>query len=653
MKILIKYYITTIALSLLFWNPVSGQKFQSYEWNENRSFSELSEEEESYGLYYLLKKEQRQYVYDGSGKQLVCYITNHNIIRVNNDEALDKSNQVYIPMQNALELTALKARVINKDGRVINFNNKNLKNLESDEEGYKILAIEGAEVGSEIEYFYTRKIGSANFSTKYLQFTYPVKSFMFSLKSPENLEYDFKVYNANYEVAQTDTTDQYNYYDLAINDITPLYEEDFSAYENSKIRLEFKLAYNSKYKKGRLFTWGDAGKRIYEMIYDLEGAEKKALAKFMKNQDLSGEPIDAFRKVEHYIKTNFYLEEKSGDVGSEINSILKNKYASEKGFTKLYSAVLNHLGIKHELVLTSNRYKTAFDHEFDSWNYLDSYLIYVNETEQFLAPGENAFRLGTISDKHIGTNALFIKLENIQDFKYPVARTGFIPEQPYQNNFDNMDIDVVFSDNQESNTIEVTRSYTGYSAEYYKTGMLFLEQEKIKEMLDEVVKYLALDADIQEIEAIEENTEYNSWHKPFAVKGRFSTSSYIESAGDVVLFKAGELIGPQSELYQEKERVTEIVNTFNRGYIRNIKITIPEGYIIKNLDDIIIKEQVFKGDRLIYNFDSNYTLNGQVLNIKIDEYYDELYYPADDFESFRKVINAAADFNKIVLVMSN
>jgi hypothetical protein len=137
------------------------------------------------------------------------------------------------------------------------------------------------------------------------------------------------------------------------------------------------------------------------------------------------------------------------------------------------------------------------------------------------------------------------------------------------------------------------------------------------------------------------------------VKGTFNTNSYIESAGDVILFKAGELIGPQSELYQDHERKLEVVNSFNRGYERKIVVHIPEGYTVQNPGDLMIKEQVFDEDKkLIYNFESKYELNGQKLEVEIDEFYDQLTYPVEKFEAFRRVINSAADFNKIVLVLS-
>ena len=50
-------------------------------------------------------------------------------------------------------------------------------------------------------------------------------------------------------------------------------------------------------------------------------------------------------------------------------------------------------------------------------------------------------------------------------------------------------------------------------------------------------------------------------------------------------------------------------------------------------------------------FDSNFEVKNNQLSILIDEYYDEIYYPANKFEGFRKVINAAADFNKVTLIL--
>lgn len=655
MNKLIKLSALVLILNIVFNLNAIAQDYIPYQWEEQRSLTQLNQTEENHELYFIQKTEQYQFVYDPVDNKLICYVTNHDIIKVNNDEALSKSNRVYIPMRNTIELTAVKARSFDTDGRVMNFDENNIKELEEDESGYKILAIEGAVVGGEIEYYYTRKTTASSFMTRYFQFTSPTKSYNFMLECPENLEYDFKIYNQEAEVVkvETDTSKHVNLYKFNSENIPALFEEGFSAYENSKRRIEFKLAYNNKSSKARINTWGDAGKPIYNSIYDLSDSEQKELSRFIKKLHYSGDPIDAFKKYEHYIKTNYFFEKDGGDNAAQLDFIIKNKYATSKGFTKFYAGILSNLGIKHEIVLVSDKYKKAFDPKFDSWNYLDEYLIYVNETEQFLSPTITSFRLGTISTSYLDTQGLFVRPEQIQDYIFPIAHISNIPAPSYEENFDNMDINVSFSDDLELNNVELVRSYTGYSADYYKYALLILEEEKKKEMLEEVIKYLAIDAEIKHVEVQEANTDYNLWKRPFIVKGDFSTNSYIELAGDIILFKAGELIGLQSELYQEKERVTQIVNEFNRGYLRKIKVTIPNGYTIQNPEDLVIKKQVYDNEKLIFNFVSSYSINGQVLEIEIDEYYDKIYYPVDKFEEFRGVINAAADWNKIVLVMKN
>ena len=625
-----------------------AQEYVPYDWDENRATTSLNEIESSFPLFYILQSEQRQFVYEDGN--LICYITNHEIVRATNDEALSKINRIYIPMYNTMDVVAIQARAITKDGRKINFDQQNIKTLEEDQSGYKIFAIEGAEVGGEVEYFYTRKTYNDNFFTRTFQYEYPVKNFKYELTSPDNLEYEFKVYNHDGKV-QTDTTKDLNRYYFEATNIDDLQREEFSAYDNSRYRIEARLAYNSIAGTGRLMTWGDAGKRLYDQVYDRSKAEQKVLSKFIKKLDLSGTPIEALKRTEHYLKTTFYFKERVSDDENTLYSVIKNQYASSRGFTRLYVAILEHLNIKHELVLSSDRMTKAFDATFDTWSYLDDYMIYINEADQFISPKDIAFRMGTIPSEYIGNKALFIRAEDVQNFKYPVAYIGDIPEPSYQDNFDNLSLDVVFSNDLESNEVKLIRAFKGYSASYYKAVAPVLDEFGKQEMIEDAIKYLASDAKIDYAKISEENSSFSTWNKPFIIESKFTTQNYIESAGDIVLFKVGDLIGAQSELYQEKQRKTPIVNTFNRGYLRTIQVVIPDGYQVQNPDDIIIKEQVEEAGKLIYNFTSSYTLSDKLLNIEIVEYYDQLHYPISKFEPFRRVINAAADWNKIVLVL--
>jgi len=51
-------------------------------------------------------------------------------------------------------------------------------------------------------------------------------------------------------------------------------------------------------------------------------------------------------------------------------------------------------------------------------------------------------------------------------------------------------------------------------------------------------------------------------------------------------------------------------------------------------------------------FISSYVQKGNELIVTNEEFYNVLEYPLEVFEKYREVINAAADFNKITLVLS-
>jgi hypothetical protein len=84
---------------------------------------------------------------------------------------------------------------------------------------------------------------------------------------------------------------------------------------------------------------------------------------------------------------------------------------------------------------------------------------------------------------------------------------------------------------------------------------------------------------------------------------------------------------------------------------RNIQFTIPEGYYIKNADELNIQHVYPDEASRTMGFVSDYKLEGGVLKIHIMEDYRLTSYPVSLYEPFRKIINAAADFNKIVLVL--
>jgi len=80
---------------------------------------------------------------------------------------------------------------------------------------------------------------------------------------------------------------------------------------------------------------------------------------------------------------------------------------------------------------------------------------------------------------------------------------------------------------------------------------------------------------------------------------------------------------------------------------RKIVFEIPGGYSVKNLDDINLSVVHKENDTVTMGFVSNYTKSGNTVTVNIYETYAKIYYPLEQFEDFKKVINASADFNKI------
>ena len=104
-------------------------------------------------------------------------------------------------------------------------------------------------------------------------------------------------------------------------------------------------------------------------------------------------------------------------------------------------------------------------------------------------------------------------------------------------------------------------------------------------------------------------------------------------------------------MYQEEERKLPVSNQFNKQYIRKIIINIPEGYTVENLDSLNMNIVYEKEGNKDMGFISSYKVETNQLIIECEEYYNSVNYPVDEYPAFENVINAAADFNKLAIVL--
>lgn len=638
------------TIFLLISANLSGADFKRYEWETERSRYRLSETDIL--LSELILKQHTQYEYVLEDNQFLVYSTIHRIVYVNNNEAIQKNNRIVISMTNTLELMDLRARAISKDGRTVFFDKSNLKELKQEESGkaFKIFAIEGVELGSEIEYFFTRKMSANIFDRVFMQFDVPVKENSLMVTCPRHLKFDFKSY-FNFPEVKEEERGGLNVYRTSMREVPALKEEAFSYFSANRKRVDFKLAYNTARSDARLYTWDEAARTFYKMLMTVSKDDVKALDKFVKtiNDDPSAALETRIKHIEDKIKSGIQInKEGHGESLSGIASILKYKVASHQGMTRLFVNVFDRLKILCHPVVTCSREEIKFDGSFDSWAFLDDYVLFFPDTKGFLEPYAFELRYPLIQPDFTAQQGLFIEPYGDGEDRSALSSIGIIPPADYTINIDNLDIDVTFNEDLTLNNIRQKREFGGYNAAFFTPYYDLMSADQRTGMIEGIIKQTAPDASIKTWKA---NPVAGTLANNFVVDVDFQSGHFLERAGQRILFKVGELIGGQIEMYRDNERTTTVENEYNRKYDRLIRVKIPEGYQIKNLDDLKVNITYQDRDLMPFIFKSDYSMKGNVLEISVTEFYKEIYAPLSRYEDFRKVVNAAADFNKITLVL--
>jgi hypothetical protein len=262
-------------------------------------------------------------------------------------------------------------------------------------------------------------------------------------------------------------------------------------------------------------------------------------------------------------------------------------------------------------------------------------------------------RLGAAQSYVAGSNGLFIT------YYFPSGRAEYlkytirpIESLDYTLNNEGIRAQVAFNSDLSELDIQQENFWQGYRASLYRGIFYYRTQPERDEFLKNIVlsgvdNYSIVNRTI-EGEDVELSAKPENY---LTVKTHYKVSSLVERAGDDYLVSIGKIIGKQSELYQEKTRQLDIVFHEVSDYTHEIVLNIPPNYKCTGLENIKINNKVVqKGEDVMY-FNSDYTLEGNRLTIKVNEVYKVLDLPLSTYDDFRKMINSAADFSKVVLVL--
>jgi hypothetical protein len=647
---------TLFAILLIFSIPTNAQEkpfYESYDWQNEPTFNTNAYAEED--LVELKSKILTEFYFINEGKNLIEYYLFHRALFLNSDNTIEDYNKIYLPYNNSSKLIINKARVITPSKKVITLDESNIYTAEDEETGssYKYFALEGVEKGSVVEYYYViQKYPDYKGRRITFQEAHPVENVEFDLYAPSNLVFNFKSYNNFPEVVLDTLSKEKLHWEAATGELPELEPEETSAYHANKAHVVYKLDKNLADNSSGISSYDVVSKNIYKRFYtELSRRDEKALDKFLKNIKVEDNEAATLRNLDYYIKTNFYLSEGINEDLYNLQSLLDEKVANDSGIMLLYINALKKLDIKHELVITSDRFEIAFDPDFEASNFLREYLLYFPSSQLYVAPTLFQSRLGYPPAGYTDNYGLFIKEIKVGSYTSGAGKIKYINPVPAEKSYDKMTIDVNFEkDNMAKPQVKLQKSMFGYYASYIQPYINLMSNEDKDDLKNSLAESIQEGLTINKSEIINGDPMLFG-KKPLIFSFEFTSDKLVEKAGKRYLFKVGELIGRQTELYQEKERKLPLDSEFKREYFRTITVKIPEGYQIANLEDINLDESYAEDGKSLMAFKSSYELKDNTLTIIADEYYKENHLPVEKFKNYRRVINSAADFNKVVLVL--
>lgn len=627
--------------------------YEGYNWETNPSYNI---EESDKDMVAIKDKIVTEFYFED--QNLTEYYLEHKILWLNSDDRIEEYNKIYLAFSNKTSLKVSKARVIKKTGEIIELDESKILSAENEETGrkYNYFALEGLQKGSIVEYYYVIKRRPTYQGARVdIQNDYNKKAVEFDLYAPSNLLFTFKSFNLNSTVTKDETSTEKMHWQLAIKDVVGIDKEEQSPYRAALGYVMYKLHQNTA-NNIIITSYNEVAQNLFAFYYpEYNEEETKLINKFAKNIKLNNDDENEEKKariIDLYIKENIYISDNDSENLKNLSNVINTKTANETGIVKLYVALFKKFNITHEMVLTSNRTKLKFDREFEATNFLQEFLFYFPASKKYLSPSKFGTRFGFPPPYYMDNYGLFVTGYNINGKRKAFSEVKYIEGIPASSSTDEMVINVYFNKEDFSqNTITLERKLNGYYAMNIQPFMNLIPANRKNEVIDETFAQNT-DKNAKVLKRVLINEDPSLFGvKPFVVKFDISSEYFVEKAGNKYLFKLGDLIGPQMEMYQEKKRILPLEAEFNRSYYRTIKIHIPEGYKISNLDDITIKNSYTAKGKELFIFDSYYTLDGNILTVTADEHYRESIVAPEIFEAYRTVINSAADFNKVTLIL--
>lgn len=635
--------------SAFLWAQNGSYFYKDFEW-EPHGLTWLALAKQTDSLTALADKTQIQYVI-GANRLTYTYKLRHRVLVLHTDENIEKYNKVYLPQGREERLLVTKARAIAPDGSILELDQSKVLQSKNEEsgKGYRYFAFEGLKKGSIIEYYFVEK-GEDTFlgGRVFAQRPYPVYNFSFEVIMPSGYMPRFRSYNQAPEMKFEKKSrtvrgrmKDFRTWRATADTIPALQRESLSAYDVYRMYIMYTFKEEDGFGGFQGYDQLKNGFDVSYKAYKPKRRERQGLKKILdavQVAHLSKE--DQIRAIDHYIKENFLI---NGAGAEDLEGILKSKIAKTQGMIMLYMQLFKMLDIPSDIVISCDRTDLQIDPEFETAYYIQMPLLYFPEFDNYLSPNFAHTRYGYPPKYVTAAYGLYLHNDGVMVKEVPaVTADKNVDQMEFELRFDPKDLGV--------SEIQYQQSLTGY---YAMSIQPFYKNFNAKER-KELREYFAqrIDPEIEILEqAVQNSNPMDFGKKAFEMNFKLRSEAITEKAGNNYLFKIGQLIGKQSEMYEKKSRVLPLEIGMQRNYKRKIRFAIPKGYTIDNLDDLNIHQEKSIDERVQLFFRSSYIVEDDQIEVTADEFYKLNTVSVAHFDSYRKVINAAADFNKVVLVL--
>lgn len=637
---------------------VSSRVDINYDWETSPSADSLKKLTGKHDATILKDHRIIEYTINREKGRYEIYYTKHYLVHINSDKAIEEFNTIAIPQHDVERIVSIKARTISPKGKIKNLDRymdfKEIANYENSGP-FLIFALQGLETGSYVEYLYTFEKKFTLTGTEYFRSRHPVKEAEVEFYAAKE-SFDFSFLKCNAEFVDIDSeiaTTGKNSHKFG-TDLPGRSEEQYAANEAGIPRIEYRLYKESDGKLSEREYWKSIGEGLWGYLTTVPKSEYKACKKLYKKivPATVVTPEEKIRAIENYLKKTIQYEPNpNSDQFEKPSAIISKKVASASGLARMYLFLSRYAGVKCQVVATLSRMDKTFDPEFASYGFLREYVIYFPELDAYLSPNDYNLRLGFIPEELTCQKGLFMgtMTSNGPEFEYALKP---LVCHTWDQNLNNIDATVRFDLDAGAVNVNFQHTYTGFEATAMQGYKLVISGERDQaDFISNVLKNYSGKNEPKNV-VVTGNAYEDIGKNPLVMKMDYTSEQLIEKAGPKYIFHVGELIGPQSELYRDTmPRLNWIESNHNRGYIRKLIIEIPEGYKISNPDAVVFDVKHGAENNEITQFRSWHTMEGNKMIIHIKETYGTIRYPKEDYEPFRKVINAAADFNKVVLYL--